>query len=94
MTKYDIYEHTNTKITKEVKQGFNWPGLFFGCFWYWYKGMVGKGFLFFFIALATGWITLYIAPLIMWTVIGFKANDHYREYLTEKGYKKVKTIDK
>ena len=94
MTKFDIFKQKGTGITKEVKQGFSWPCLLFGALWYFFKGMIGFGFLWGFVAIFVSIFTFGIGGIILWIVLGFYGNQQYREFLIGKGYIKVKEIIK
>jgi len=92
MTEFEIYKQKGTGITKEVKNGYSWPCLFFGMIWFFYKGMIGKGFLWGAVAFFISLLTFGFGGLIVWLVLGFEGNKMYKEFLLEKGYKKIKTI--
>lgn len=53
------------------KSGWNWWAFLFGPFWYFYKGMLGKGALLFLLSL-----TGFLAPF-MWIYAGLKGNEDY-----------------
>lgn len=53
------------------KSGWNWWAFLFGPFWYFYKGMLGKGAILFLLSL-----TGILAPF-MWIYAGLKGNEDY-----------------
>ncbi len=71
--------HEASGLTAPVYRGFSWPALFFGGFWYLVKGMWGLGLLALVLSLLTAGI--------VWLVLPFVANRHYREHLAKAGYR-------
>ena len=65
-----------------VFSGFSWPCLFFGCFWYLYKGMVAWFLISLIAVIVTGGLAL---PLV-WIILAFLANGAYTRHLLSQGY--------
>lgn len=63
----------------EVYEGFSWPCLVLGCFWYLYKGMVVWALISFLAATFTLGLS--------WLIFPFYANKQHAEYLRKQGYK-------
>jgi hypothetical protein len=62
------------------KSGFNWWVLLWGPFWYFYKGMWGRGVMFMGIAFAVALVTFYLMGLpgyLVWIFAAAKANEDY-----------------
>lgn len=70
--------HPTNGSTEDIWEGFSWPCLFFGFFWYLYKGMWGWGL----IALILAGPTFFIS----WFVMPFLANEQYAKSLLSRGY--------
>ena len=70
--------HPINGSTEDIWEGFSWPCLFFGFFWYLYKGMWGWGL----IALILAGPTFFIS----WFVLPFLANEQYAKFLLNRGY--------
>jgi Short C-terminal domain len=70
--------HPVNKSHELIFEGFSWPCLLFGCFWFIYKGMWGWGI----ISFALAWITFGLS----WLVFPFFANEQYAKSLLKKGY--------
>ena len=70
--------HPVNKSREPIYEGFSWPCLLFGCFWYAYKGMWGWGL----ISFALAWVTFGIS----WLVFPFFANEQFAKSLLSKGY--------
>lgn len=72
--------HPGTGLSRPMYAGWSWPAFFFGCLWYFVKGMWGYGFIYLLVsATVIGWpFALFIAP--MW------ANRQLTEHLGGKGY--------
>src|SRR6266540_167567 len=73
----DAYHPVNGSIEK-IYEGFSWPCLFFGCFWYLYKGMWGWALIAFALAFSTFGIS--------WLFFPFFANEQYAQSLLKQGY--------
>jgi multisubunit Na+/H+ antiporter MnhG subunit len=81
-TRIGVMRQDASGLQETVYKGFNWPCLFFGCFWYFVKGMWGKGILAFLFAILTASLSwLFIMP--------FLANKQYREHLGSRGYRLI-----
>lgn len=70
--------HPGNGYEVEVFTGFSWPCLFFGFFWYGYKGMWGMAILAMLVSASTFGIA--------WWVFPFFANAHYQTFLRKDGY--------
>jgi len=70
--------HPTSSIPVDIYEGFSWPSLFAGFFWYLYKGMI----MWFFITLVVALITWGIS----WLVFPFFANKLHRDFLIKQGY--------
>lgn len=70
--------HPVNKYPVEIYEGFSWPCLLFGCFWYLYKGMVLWAVISFFVAASTFGLS--------WFVFPFFANKQHVDYLRKQGY--------
>jgi hypothetical protein len=75
-----IYYHPNNphKIVS-VGEGYAWWVILFGAVWFWFKGMVARGFLYWFLSILTLGLFWFIAP--------FFAYRQYEQHLIERGYK-------
>ena len=72
-----FYHPANNHPT-EIFEGFSWPCLFFGIFWYLYKGV----FAWALIAFVAAWFSFGISTLIF----PFFANKQHQDSLLKKGY--------
>lgn len=70
--------HPINKYPVDIYEGFSWPCLFFGFFWYLYKGM----FLWAIISFGAALFTFGIS----WLVFPFFANKQHIDYLKKQGY--------
>lgn len=70
--------HPINHSREPIYEGFSWPCLFFGCFWFVYKGMWGWGIITF----ALAWMSFGLS----WIVFPFFANEQYAKSLVKKGY--------
>jgi hypothetical protein len=70
--------HPVNKSREPIYEGFSWPCLGFGCFWFIYKGMWGWGIISFAIA--------FVSFGLSWLVFPFFANEQYAKSLVAKGY--------
>ena len=92
--KIDVYKQQETGKIKYVKQSFAWPCLFFGYFWFLFKGM----WSYFFLTLFIAWIILslgepiFYAQWIFFGVLAYEARGRYAQHLVSKGYKRIKTV--
>lgn len=77
-TKTGVMYHPGNRSTVDIYSGFSWPVLFFGCFWYGFKGMWGWAAL----ALAAAMCTWGLS----WFVFPFLANGQHVDYLKKQGY--------
>ncbi len=77
--------HPVTKSPVIIYSGFSWPNLFFGIFWFFYKGM----YLWAFISLIISWYTSGLSGL----VFPFFVNDLHQKYLLGKGYQSSNDLD-
>lgn len=91
-----VYKNKNTGEVKQVKTGFCWPCLFFGYFWYLFKGMWSQ----FFVTWAVALVIFFLsspAYYLQWLWFGYCAVNARREYanhLIKKGYEKIDVIKK
>ncbi len=69
--------HPVNGSAEEIWEGFCWPCLFFGCFWYMYKGLWGWAVFAFILA----WVTFGLS----WLAFPFFANAHYADSLRKRG---------
>ena len=74
---------TNNSII--IYTGFSWPNLFFGIFWFFYKGM----YLWVFLSLIISWYTSGLSGLIL----PFFVNDLHQKHLLGKGYQLSNDLD-
>ena len=75
-----IYIHPNNPAKEvTVGDGYAWWVLLFGLWWFWFKGMIARGFL--------TWGLNIITLGIAWFFIPAFANRWYEQHLIEKGYK-------
>lgn len=86
MARYKVYKNQANGYTEKVKEGFNWLVFLFGPFWYFFNGMVGKGFLWLGIAILTGPVTYGIGAAIVWIVAGAKANSEKETKYLQDGW--------
>lgn len=70
--------HPVNKSREPIYEGFSWPCLVFGCFWFVYKGLWGWGIISFALAFFTFGLS--------WLVFPFLANEQYAKSLVGKGY--------
>ena len=70
--------HPANGSTEQIWGGFSWPCLFFGCFWYLYKGMWGWAAISFIVSIVTYGLG--------WLVFPFFANEQHAKSLLAKGY--------
>ncbi len=70
--------HPSNNYPVAIYEGFSWPNLFFGFFWYLYKGVYVWAIISFFTAMFTFGFSMVIFP--------FFANNHHRDSLYKKGY--------
>ena len=68
-----------------IYTGFSWPNLFFGIFWFFYKGM----YLWVFLSLIISWYTSGLSGLIL----PFFVNDLHQKHLLGKGYQLSNDLD-
>ncbi len=74
-----IIKLTKNGVVRKVKQGFSWTAFFFGFMPFFFRGMPGTGFAWFFLALLTlGLSNFYLV---------FKMNKMTMDYYLENGYK-------
>ena len=70
--------HPINGTAESVWEGFSWPCLLFGCFWYLYKHMWNWAVISFILAVSTFGIS--------WIVFAFFANEQYARSLRKQGY--------
>lgn len=70
--------HPVNNFAVDVYEGYSWPCLCLGCFWYLYKGMVLWAVIAFLAACCTFGIS--------WIFFPFFANKQHHDYLLKKGY--------
>lgn len=70
--------HPINGSTEIIWEGFSWPCLFFGCFWFLCKGMWGWAIISAFLAVPT--------YCISWLVFPFFANGLHAKALLKRGY--------
>ena len=87
------FKYTNPKTghTVEFIGRFNWLAFFFSPIYYWYKGMIYKGFElllvnFFLSAIFSAIKIGFVGNLITMFLAGFLFDSNYKEYLVNKGY--------
>ena len=73
----ELYHPVNNH-PEPIYEGFSFPCLFLGCFWYLFKGM-GLWALISFLAAMISWG-------LAWFIFPFFANEQDRKYLLKKGY--------
>ena len=76
-----ILYHPTNNYPVPIYDGFSWPNLFFGVFWYMYKGVYVWAIISFIAAMFTFGFSQLIFP--------FFANRHHTESLYKKGYLKT-----
>jgi len=70
--------HPGNGSSIDIWEGFSWPCLLLGFFWYAYKGLWGMALIALILAFATFGLS--------WLVFPFFANAHYAKALVERGY--------
>ncbi|MEM4385974.1 MAG: DUF2628 domain-containing protein [Candidatus Anstonellales archaeon] len=102
MKKFIVYENNISGRVEFVKEGFSWPGLFFGILWLIYKRFWPMAIIYFLINTT---VILYletsisnsdvsdiinlISSIILSIVTGMYGNKLYRDYLESKGFKMI-----
>lgn len=82
-----IYENPQNGYREEIPTGFNVWVLLFGPFWYLFNGMIGKGILWFVVALILASFTFGIGALVIWIILAFKANKAREKQYLSNGWK-------
>lgn len=67
----------STKQPVKIYEGFSWPCLLFGVFWYLSKGIYKWALISSLVSLVTGGLA--------WIVFPFISNKHYLQLMIEKG---------
>ncbi len=70
--------HPSNGYAVEIYDGFSWPCLVFGCFWYLHKGMVLWALISFLAAMFTVGLS--------WLIFPFYANKQHVDFLKKQGY--------
>lgn len=97
MKTYDVYAHP-LREQEAVKQGFSWPGFFFGWIWAFVKRLPPHGFALLGVGIVMGVIdagaetpeisvVLSMVGLAIAVAIGFNGNEWRRDRLCQLGYK-------
>lgn len=105
MKTFKVFHHHELGL-KAVKEGFSWPGLFFGCWWMLWHGMLAWALLFFVINVAINFVNHLVGPdgsalarasvvmmyLYMYLYPGYKGNQIREVSLTGRGFRLVDTL--
>ncbi len=103
MKTYDVYTHP-ARPQEAVKQGFSWPGFFFGWIWAFVKRLPSHGAALLGIGITIGVIdvgaensevsiVLGLVSLAIAVAIGFNGNEWRRGRMHDLGYKHMGTFN-
>ena len=93
MKEFNVYQHP-VRGWQAVKEGFSWPGFFFGWLWCFVKGLFGWGFAILALAMVVGFFVesesvLTGISFVLAMAIGSQGNEWRCDRLLRKGYSHI-----